>query len=227
MSDPIHYEKAPITEAIIDLSVKPSAEVSLDVLRRLADDLHVDYPKSGPVYETTGRLHVKPGVPAAASAHQAHTGVRCQTEDGRHICQLLLGGVAHSWLAPYDTWDPFRDRARAVWTKYREAINVESTTRLAVRYINRVDIPQAKVDLKEYFRTLPEISPDLPQSMAGFFLQVQLPLEDIQARAIINQTIIPPPDSGTISVILDLDLFRTVPRAPGRRRDLGILRDTP
>lgn len=215
MAKQIHYSSAPITEAIIDLRVKPCSDVSIDVLAQLADNLRGEYPESGAVYEATGSLHVRPGLAAAASAQQTQTGIRCQTEDGKHICQLLQVGLAHSWLAPYDTWGAFRDRARAVWRKYRDAIEVESISRLAVRYINRVDIPQANVDLKEYFRTSPEISPDLPQTMAGFFMQVQLPLDGIQATAVINQTIASPPDPGTVPVILDIDIFRTtdVPQA--------------
>ncbi len=41
-------------------------------------------------------------------------------------------------------------------------------------------------------------------------MQVQLPLDDIQATAVINQTIVPPPDMGVVSIILDVDVFRSV-----------------
>ena len=62
--------------------------------------------------------------------------------------------------------------------------------------------------MKEYFLTSPELSPGLPQQMAGFFMQVRLPQEDIAAMLVLNQTIVPPPDSESTSIILDLDLFR-------------------
>jgi uncharacterized protein (TIGR04255 family) len=209
MSNLIHYGKAPITEAIIDLRVKARAEVRLEALHQIAQTLKQDYPQLESIYEATGKLHVKPGVSAAATAHQEQTGLRIQSQNGQHICQLQTRGLACSWLSPYATWEAFRDRAKSAWEKYRQAIDPEGITRLAVRYVNRIDIPQTNVELKDYFRTSPEISSDLPQNMAGFFMQVQLPLDDIRSTVVLNQTIVPPPNSGIISVILDLDIFRT------------------
>jgi uncharacterized protein (TIGR04255 family) len=51
-------------------------------------------------------------------------------------------------------------------------------TRLVVRYINKIDIPLPVGDLKEYLRTFPEVSSDLPQGLSGYFLQLQIPQED-------------------------------------------------
>jgi uncharacterized protein (TIGR04255 family) len=82
-------------------------------------------------------------------------------------------------------------------------------TRLAVRTINRIDIPEVYVELKDYFRTSPEVSTDLPQTLAGFFMQLRIQFDDISAELLINQTIVPPLRSGMSSIILDLDLFRT------------------
>ena len=50
---------------------------------------------------------------------------------------------------------------------------------------------------------------ELPQSMAGFFMQILLPLEDVKASVNIVETIVEPPVPGTVSVVLDLDFFRT------------------
>jgi len=81
--------------------------------------------------------------------------------------------------------------------------------RVALRYINRLDLPMPMDNLNTYLRTYPEVGPDLPQSLAGFLMQLQIPHEDIKAFLVLNQAMVPPAREGVASMILDLDLFRT------------------
>ena len=62
--------------------------------------------------------------------------------------------------------------------------------------------------LKEYLRTVPEISPDLPQDLAGYFLRLRIPMEDIKCTLLVNQTIIEPRGPNVVSVVLDNDIYR-------------------
>jgi uncharacterized protein (TIGR04255 family) len=88
----------------------------------------------------------------------------------------------------------------------------EGVTRVAVRYINRIDIPDAAagVRLEDYLRTYPEISVDFPEEglMNNFFMQVQLWQQDLGCWLIVNEAPEASPAEGTLSVRLDLDLFR-------------------
>jgi uncharacterized protein (TIGR04255 family) len=86
----------------------------------------------------------------------------------------------------------------------------EVVTRIGVRYINRLDLPLQNLDFKHYLRTVPEVSPDLPQALSGYFMQLQIPQEDLKATLFINQTLVPPPGPNLVSVLLDLDFFRAV-----------------
>lgn len=81
-------------------------------------------------------------------------------------------------------------------------------TRVAVRYINRFDLPLPVKDLKDYFRTAPEVSPDLPQALAGFFMQLTIPHLDIKSVLLLSETIVGSTEPGSVGVILDFDLYR-------------------
>lgn len=81
-------------------------------------------------------------------------------------------------------------------------------TRLAVRYINRLDVPSPTIELKEYLATVPEIAEGMPQVLQGYFMQLLLPMEANHATAIINQALVPPPEADTTSIMLDIDLYR-------------------
>jgi len=211
------YAKAPITEAIIDLRVMPYPNLELDTLKQLCEDTIAEYPRVDPTIEVAGTIQIQPGVSASASAQQEQTGYRSISSDGKLVCQRQLQGFTFSRLAPYESWGPFRDIARSLWSVYRDATRPRRVTRLAIRYVNRINVPKASAELKDYFRTLPEISSDLPQTIDGFFMQVQLPLDDIEASVILNHTIVPPTERNVISVILDVDLFceDTVPNDDG------------
>lgn len=203
-----HYQYAPITEAIIDLRVTPGEGVALDQLRRLASDAADDFLTVERTFEAMGMLQVQPGVSAAASARQKQTGFKFTDADKKHVLQRRFDGFTFSRLTPYESWRPFRDKAKKLWTDYRVTAEPQSITRLAVWYINRIDIPET-VELRGYFRTSPDFSSDLPQQLAGFFMQLQFQLTEIESELLINQTIASPAREGVVSVILDLDLFRT------------------
>ena len=203
-----HYQRAPITEAIIDLRMTPRADLTLDHLKRLCELNAANYPSVEPTIEAMGLMHVRPGVSAMASAEQKQTGFRCTDSSEKYVCQLRLNGFTLSRLAPYESWGPFRDEARRLWQEFRKVAQPTVTTRLALRYINRIDIPQRPVELKDYFRTFPEVSPDLPQELVGFFMQLRIPQAEIAGQLLINQTIVPPTREDVVSVILDLDLFQ-------------------
>jgi len=202
-----HYEQAPITEAIIDLRVASREGLELDQLRILASDATEEYATVEQTIEAMGFLQVQPGVSASASARQKQTGFKFTDGDKKQVLQRRFDGFTFSRLAPYERWQPFRDQAKSLWNQYRETVEPAAITRLAVRYINRIDIPEP-CELKDYFRTSPEVSEDLPQQLAGFFMQLRLHLDDIESELLVNQTITNPPREGVISVILDLDLFR-------------------
>jgi uncharacterized protein (TIGR04255 family) len=77
----------------------------------------------------------------------------------------------------------------AIETEAQSVTKPKLINRLALRYVNRLDLPLPVGDLKYYLRTVPEVSPDLPQGLSGYFMQLQIPQEDISAILILNQAL--------------------------------------
>lgn len=199
------YSKPPLTEALLDIQVELPPEVSVAELERCHEKVKNDYPNSSPIHQAFARIEVG-GV--ATSTTQPY-GFRFATADGLQLFQARRDGFTHNRLAPYNGWDDFRTEARRLWSVYRGVAKPVSVKRVAVRYINRLDLPQPVIDLKDYLRTSPEVSQDLPQAMAGFFMQVTLPLPDIKALVNLTETLAEPTQPNTVSVVFDLDLYRT------------------
>ena len=201
------YSNAPITEAIIDLRVRPRTEIGVAGLADVNQGDEPQYPKSEPIFRAEVTSTFSEGAPPTASAQQQPWGYKFISVNGKSIWQSRVDGFTFSQLAPYASWSPFRDEARRLWGRFREKTMPEAIERLAVRYINRIDVPSPGIDLKQYFRTSPEISPDLPQELSGYFMQLTLPQPDLGGAVLINQAIIPPPMPDMVSVVLDIDLF--------------------
>lgn len=201
------YANAPITEAIIDLRVTPRAEFVVSDLADIELGREALYPTVVPMFHAEGTITLTPDTSPAFSAQQTPWGYKFTSVNGKSIWQSRTDGFTFSQLAPYASWLPFRNEARRLWTQFRNGTQPQTINRLALRYINRIDVPSPSIDLKEYFRTSPEISPDLPQELTGYFMQLTLPQSDLGGEVLINQTIIPPPRPDMVSVVLDIDLF--------------------
>jgi uncharacterized protein (TIGR04255 family) len=202
-----HYSRSPLTEAVIDLRVKLSREVELETLASIQSVRKKDYPTRQDRIALQGQFTTDPKAPPA-TASRTHIGYSFTSIDKRQIVQARLDGFAFSRLAPYESWESFRDEARQWWDTYRTVTKPEEVIRVAVRYINRLDLPLPLEDFTDYLRTTPEVSPDLPQLLSGYFMQLQIPQEDLRGMLILNQTIVPPPNPQTVSILLDIDLFR-------------------
>ncbi|MFE1744384.1 TIGR04255 family protein [Coleofasciculus sp. H7-2] len=201
-----HYSRAPITEAVIDLRVQLPEEVKLDTLAQVYLTIQTDYPIREDMFVVEGLMIA--GASVGATASQTQIGYRFSSSNQKQIFQARLDGFSFSQLAPYDSWETFREQAHRLWSIYRSLTNPKAIARIAVRYINRLDIPLPLNDFKDYLRTVPEVSPDLPQGLSGYFMQLQIPQHDLEAMLVLNQAIVPPPAPDVVSVLLDIDVFR-------------------
>ncbi|BDA70601.1 hypothetical protein RIVM261_074460 [Rivularia sp. IAM M-261] len=198
--------RAPITEALIDIRVRLPQKVELDILAQVGSSIQAEYVHRDDVFiMLQGEMIASSSVGATAS--QSHLGYRFFSKDEKQILSVRLDGFTFSRLAPYDCWQTFRDEAKRLWSIYQELTHPEAIARLAVRYINRLDIPLPVDDFKDYLRTFPEVSSDLPQGLSGYFMQLQIPQQSPATICVLNQALVPSPAPEVVSILLDLDLF--------------------
>ena len=206
MKERIRHSKAPITEAIIDFRLNLPAETSLKDLRDLFPKIQDDYPNQEEYSIWEQQIAV--GESDAIPPTQENLGYIYSTSDRKQVLIAAKNGFTFSRLAPYDRWETFRDEAQSLWNIYRSNVHISAITRVGTRYVNRIDIPLPITELKHFLRTVPEISTDLPQGLSGYFMQLQIPQEDIEAIILLNQAIIPPSSPNVISILLDIDVSK-------------------
>lgn len=203
-----HYSRAPITEAILDLKVILPDNFPIERFLEIQARVRDRFPTSEPIH--VGSLAIQAGPEIQVDASRQHSGFLFRSKDGLRIFQATLQGFTFNRLAPYNSWEEFSNDARNLWEIYKDICKPAFVTRAAVRYINRIDIPvEGPIKLQDYLKTAPDIASGLPQkNLSSFFMQIQIPQEDLNCMLVINETLALPPSPGFISVIFDIDLFR-------------------
>ncbi len=213
MNDYETLPRAPITEALIDIQIGADAAISVDSLAAFGEEIAPSYPgrivinafRAEFAVTSTGVQDVSRG-----SAPQ-QLGFRFQNADATQVVQARTDGFAFSRLKPYSNWLEIYGEARKLWERYRAATGATSVSRLAVRYINKIELPLPFADFREYMLTIPEIAPGIPQGLAQFFMQLVVPFEDIGAIAIVNQTIAAVErTTATLPVIFDIEVNKVL-----------------
>jgi len=132
-------------------------------------------------------------------------GRRYDREDGSEVVQFRRNGLTYSILKNYTSWDVLREAARNAWQRFLAISGPVNVSRLALRYINAIDMPLG-ADFDEYLTAGPRIPKPLPPMVTGFIQRVFVPFDKDGAIAIITQTL-ETSTAGIIPAILDIEVF--------------------
>ena len=226
MSRSEHLRKAPITEALIDIRATLPAHIKLRDLEKVCGELSDRYPNCRERRSFKGRLSFGEASPPALSVEcEGPDGYLMTSKDGLQIVQARLDGFTFSRLRPYETWERLRDDAKSLWQTYCKAAHPGLVTRIAVRYVNRINLPLPVRDLKEWILTGPEVAPDLPQELAGYFFKIHLPFDGPRGYANVSQKVDVDEVKTHVALIFDIDAFLPIEADPLTEETWGRLED--
>jgi uncharacterized protein (TIGR04255 family) len=185
MARPRNLRRAPVVEALLDITVRFSQPVDPSRFNELHSDISSDYPtvetRQGFQFTLVAPKLI-PGTPAATP-----TGVLAyvfKTADTVRVVQSKRDGFTFSQLTPYLGWESTAQEAIRVWRLYQRRYQPERVLRLAVRYINRLRLPGPVLDFDDYITATPRIPPDLPQGVSEFSVSYVVPLAERTAGRI-------------------------------------------
>jgi uncharacterized protein (TIGR04255 family) len=199
------YSRNPISEALIDVQLDQLLTVSSADLRAFGDLLDGKYPdaKERQMVQTTFQL--ESGKPVQSQAISIE-GFEFWNSDKTEVIQARKNGFSFSRLKPYQTWEQHCPSALKYFGKYREKFGAQNATRLAVRFINLIRIPETKIELRDYFNAGPEIPPALPQDLESFLYRV-VTQYDANTKAVITIAPGSQAPNSAIEIMLDIDVF--------------------
>lgn len=204
-----HFGHAPIVEALLDVRVSLPEGTSIQDVAPFDETVRIAYPTREVRNKVTGHLEFKPESLAATSASIQPMGYLWRSQDNTQVVQATIEGFSFSRLKPYQDWEHLSQEAFRLWQAYADLVKPHRVDRVALRYINRLELPIPIGTLEEYLRIGPRIAPELPQEVWEYFFRVVLRDEASGASAIVTEVVEEAAESlEYASVILDIDVFR-------------------
>lgn len=202
-----HLSKAPITEAVIEFQFANSLVLAIDAIQGVSNLLESDYPTEQVRKTKIIRGVINNSEQITETVDEGIVGFVRSSEDGVKVIQLLQDRFAFSHLAPYASWEDLEKDAFEAWRIFQNKINIKHIKRIGVRFINRIEIDLPMGSFDDYLYNSPVISDTLPQEVSAFNQRVVLPNKEINAIAIINQSMEgADQEKNVVPVILDIDV---------------------
>ncbi|MEW6416656.1 MAG: TIGR04255 family protein [Nitrospirota bacterium] len=199
--------KAPIIEALIDIRIKVKEDLSVEQFNSIYDSISGQYPDKKERHKWEGKLGFKRGETPISTSTETIDGYIFTSVDKSQILQTRLDGFTFSRLKPYETWEHLRNEAHGLWRKYKEVTSPE-ITRVALRYINKMEIPLPIMDFSDYLTAAPTVPDGLPQGVSSFLTRIVIHEPKIDATAIITQAFEQIVNPNILPLILDIDVFK-------------------
>jgi uncharacterized protein (TIGR04255 family) len=210
-------KKAPIVEALVDIQTTFPSALDMSVFENFYRQVADAYPNR----EQQGFIEVaiattSQGVPQALNPKTTLAGLRLSSVDKKHIIQVGGRGFTFSQLAPYRDGDEFRDLAHDLWTVFANLTPSVQVNRLALRCINRIELPLPLHDFDDYFKTFIRLPEGIPQGLAELLMRFVLPHPNLSnAGALVTiQVESIQPEVTYIPVLFDIDVFQMVSFQP-------------
>lgn len=215
-----HLANAPITEAVVDFRVKLPKDFSVKQFAVLEKRLHTHYPIMERAWEHQVELSKLKSQPqfTAETRDRLLRGFFFRAEDRLNVAQFRRDGFSFSRLKPYTSWQEVFPEALKLWKVYAEIARPELITRVAVRYINHLKLQLQLKELSHYLTATPAVPEDAPQTVSGFLTRVVV--SDLEQGISVNitQSLEKSIESGSGTVILDIDVYKVADLAVDDKR---------
>ena len=199
-----YLNKAPIQEAVFDFRVKLPSSISPDVFLNLNRDALSSYPLVEPHRSITSGFRLFEGKPIVEKTQDRKDGYVYKTSDEKNIAQFRENGFTFSRLNPYTDWNTVKDEAKKLWDIYCSVAKPEIITRVALRYINRLDFI-FPVKMEDFFSQPPSVPETIAKDIKGYTVRFVIQRDELMANII--QTTIDLPEKTKIGIIFDIDAY--------------------
>lgn len=167
-----HYGEPPVVEALAEVYFKGSQwdpTVPGLFYRRVSDR----FPTIDQANSLQIGIEIGPTGPSATPSVSDQR-ARFRAEDGSRMVQLSDRLLVFNRLRPYDRFEEWQGDFADMLAIYRELAKPSAFTRIGVRYLNKIVVPEEQFKLSKYFRIYPEVPDEIGSPFSGFLLRVQI-----------------------------------------------------
>ncbi len=198
------YNNAPIKEAVFDIRVSQILAVSIEDLSNFSSYLPDGFSFKNEIIQFQGKFAINKKLPIEENVEKI--GLVFEDKSLTNQIQIRFDGLTLNVLKPYKTWDEHFGLFKIVSERFLDVFKPK-ISKLAIRYINKIEIPLPIKEFEEYIINMPQIPKCLPQSLSHFFMQIRVPYEKYNKEVNITETM----ENSTLETlpfIFDIDVFQ-------------------
>jgi len=201
-----YLPNAPITEALIDIRAKLPSNFNVHAFKELHEDVLKDFPLMETQKEFSADFKLEKDKPSIQTKSEGVRGYIYKSQDKKNIVQFRRDGFTFNRLKPYTNWGDIIDKANKLWPIYTKHSNPIKITRIATRYINKINLPHTTQDFSIYM-TSPPNNPSKEDFISGYLNRLKLfdPKHEIEVN--ITQSLEKGTEKEQITFLLDIDAY--------------------
>jgi len=134
------------------------------------------------------------------------------SEKGDRMIQIARDLLVVNQLQPYPHFERWEPAVHSALKIYKELTQPKKVARLGLRYINRVVIPGALVQMEDYFTIYPNLPPGLGDTHGSFLVRVEVPQREHGHTVLITFGPAAPPQPKQDEQVFTLDLYDILQR---------------
>lgn len=167
------YPKAPIQEAVFDVRVDKVQNVDIDSYVALSKKELSSFPKTEIQTLVSGRFKFDTDMEDLKTERKDKkvTGVIFSNKESNLKIQFRKDGFTTNMLRPYSNWTDFSSVAYRYWDLYRKEVQPNRIKRIALRYINKIELPTQDLDFDDYLNDMPKIPEVFEDGFGDFYLR--------------------------------------------------------
>jgi uncharacterized protein (TIGR04255 family) len=100
------------------------------------------------------------------------------SQDRSSLIQVGQHLLSINYLKPYAGWENFRPKIKMAYDTLGEITEINGIDRLALVYIDRIEIPGKRIELEDYFKFYPQLGQELPHDHTNFMVGVEFPYNE-------------------------------------------------
>jgi uncharacterized protein (TIGR04255 family) len=205
MAQPVRrmYRKPPVSQVVCEFQFVGASAWDWTVLGLIYQKISDRFPEKR--QEQGFQIRIAPGEQKVEQTLPSTlTKMQFLNDSKSTMVQIGPDLLAVNIMTAYPGWESFRNLIQEQFGIYREIAHPVSFKRIGLRYINRFEFSQNRIETTDYFNYYPKLPPSLEQTHGPFSMQVLHTYDD--ERDTLNLRIgteVPP--TPNVVIILDLD----------------------
>lgn len=198
------YAAPPITEAVIEIRFAPIERQEMEAFAKKVSDRY-------PSRADQVRKRIQVEIATETIETEADELIRLATEDETKVVLLGATSIGVSRLAPYAGWPELLERFEADWSDLKRVVGYRKIERVAVRYVNRIDLPtddSGRVEHERFINLHINLPHDFPD-LTNYLMAMDFDLADAECSCHVISGPVPSAVIGSASFLLDMDVWRT------------------